>query len=58
LKSFIEENRIHEYFCACSQNIIHDLLVMLLEQDIPTNYEEKMADINARNDLESWNPIK
>jgi hypothetical protein len=26
---------------------------MLLEQDIPTNYEEKMVDLNARNDLES-----
>jgi hypothetical protein len=25
---------------------------MLLEQDIPTNYEEKMVDLNARNDLE------
>jgi hypothetical protein len=31
---------------------------MLLEQDIPTNYEEKMADLYARHDLESWNPIK
>jgi hypothetical protein len=38
--------------CACPQNTIHDLLVMLLEQDIPTNYEEKMVDLNARNDLE------
>jgi hypothetical protein len=32
---------------------IHDLLVKLLKLDIPTNYEEKMADLNARNDLES-----
>jgi hypothetical protein len=31
---------------------------MLLEQDIPTNYEEKMVDLIARNYLESWNPIK
>jgi hypothetical protein len=31
---------------------------MLLEQDIPMNYEEKMVDLNTRNDLESWNPIK
>jgi hypothetical protein len=30
---------------------------MLLEQDIPTNYEEKVVDLNAINDLESWNPI-
>jgi hypothetical protein len=35
------------------KNIIHDLLVMLLEQDIPTTYEEKMVDLNARNDLNS-----
>jgi hypothetical protein len=25
---------------------------------LPTNYEEKMVDLNARKDLESWNPIK
>jgi hypothetical protein len=31
---------------------------MLLEQDIPMNYEEKMVDLYAINDLESWNPIK
>jgi hypothetical protein len=31
--------------------MIHDLLVMLLEQDIPINYEENLADQNARNDL-------
>jgi hypothetical protein len=53
LKSCIEESRIHELFFACSQNIIHDLLVVLLEQNIPTNYEEKMVDLNARNDFES-----
>jgi hypothetical protein len=29
---------------------------MLLEQDIPMNYEEKMVDLNARNELDSWNP--
>jgi hypothetical protein len=32
--------------------------VMLLEQDKPMNYEEQMVDLSARNDLESWNPIK
>jgi hypothetical protein len=31
---------------------------MLFEQDIPMNYEEEMVDLNARNDLELWNPIK
>jgi hypothetical protein len=35
-------------YCACSQNIIHDLLVVLLEQDIPTNYEENVVDLNAK----------
>jgi hypothetical protein len=36
-----------------SANKIQDLLVMLLEQDKPMNYEEKMVDLSARNDLES-----
>jgi hypothetical protein len=40
-------------FYAYSHNIIHDLLVKLLELDIPTNYEEKMEDLNARNYLNS-----
>jgi hypothetical protein len=31
---------------------IHDLLVKLLKLDIPTNYEEKMVDLNATNNLE------
>jgi hypothetical protein len=31
---------------------------MLLEQELPTNYEENMVNLNARNNLESWNPIK
>jgi hypothetical protein len=56
--SFIQENWIHDLFFSWSQNVIHDLLVMLLEQDIPTNYEEEMVDLNVRNDLESRNPIK
>jgi hypothetical protein len=38
--------------CAGSQSKIHDLLVKLLKLDIPTNYEEKMADLNERNNLE------
>jgi hypothetical protein len=40
-------------FVPDRKNMIHDLLVILLEQDIPTNYEEKMVYLNARNDLES-----
>ena len=35
------------------QNNIHDSLVMLMEQDIPTNYEETMVDLNTINDYES-----
>jgi hypothetical protein len=31
---------------------IHDLLIKLLKLDIPTNYEEKMVDLNTRNNLE------
>ena len=38
-------------------NNIHDSLVMLMEQDIPTNYEEAMVDLSTRNDYESQNPI-
>jgi hypothetical protein len=35
---------------------MYDLLIELLELDIPTNYEEKMTDQNAKSDLESyWN---
>ena len=35
------------------QNDIHDSLVILMEQDIPTNYEEAMVDLSTRNDYES-----
>ena len=35
------------------QNNIHDSLVMLMEQDIPTNYEEAMVDLSTRYDYES-----
>ena len=38
------------------QNDIHDSLVMLMEQDIPTNYKEAMVDLSTRYDYESWNP--
>ena len=33
--------------------IIRDLLVVLMEQDIPRNYKEKMVNLNTRCDLES-----
>ena len=39
------------------QKDIHDSLVMLMEQDIPMNYEEAMVDLNKKYDYESWNPI-
>ena len=35
------------------QNDIHDSLVKLIEQDIPTNYEEAMMDLSTRYDYES-----
>jgi hypothetical protein len=35
------------------QSNIHDSLVMLMEQDIPTDYEEAMVDLSTRNDYES-----
>jgi hypothetical protein len=41
-----------DYNCAGSQSVIHDLLVKLLKLGIPTNYEEKMVGLNARNNLE------
>jgi hypothetical protein len=39
------------------QNDILDSLAKLMEQDIPTNYEEAMMDLSTRYDYESWNPI-
>jgi hypothetical protein len=38
--------------CVGSQSGIHDLFVKLLILDIPTNYEERMGDLNAINNLE------
>ena len=40
------------YFPLC-KNDIHDSLVKLIEQDIPTNYEEAMVDLSTRYDYES-----
>ena len=57
LKLLTEQSRIQEYILPLVQNNIHDSLVMLIEQDIPTNYEEVMVDLSTRNDYESWNPM-
>jgi hypothetical protein len=57
VETFTEQSRIQEYIFALVQSNIHDSLVKLMEQDIPTNYEEAMVDLSTRNDYESWNPI-
>ena len=57
IKAFTEQCRIQEYIFALVQNDIHDSLVKLIEQDIPTNYEEAMVDLSTKYDYESWNPI-
>ena len=49
-EAFTKLSRIQEYILPLVQNNIHDSLVMLMEQDIPTNYEEAMVDLNTRND--------
>jgi hypothetical protein len=43
---------IHELELRWFTKCIHDLLVKLLQLDIPTNDEEKMVDLNARKNLE------
>ena len=57
VKALTEQSRIQEYIFALVQNYIHDSLVKLMEQDIPTDYEEAMVDLSMRYDYESWNPI-
>ena len=49
-KAFTELSRFQEYILPLVQNNIHDSLVMLMEQDTPTNYEEAMVDLITRND--------
>ena len=53
VETFTEQSRIQEYILPHVQNNIHDSFVMLMEQDIPTNYEEAMVDLSMRNDYES-----
>jgi len=50
VEAFTKLSRIQEYILPLVQNNIHDSLVMLMEQDIPTNYEEAMVDLSTRND--------
>ena len=57
VEAISKQSRIQKYILLLMQNNIHDSLVMLMEQDIPTNYEEVMVDLSTRNDYESWNPI-
>ena len=40
-------------YLALVQNDIHDSLVKLIEQDIPTNHIEAMVDLSTRYDYES-----
>ena len=50
LKLLLKLSKFQEYILPLVQNNIHDSLVMLMEQDIPTNYEEAMVDLSMRND--------
>ena len=56
LKILLNKVGFKNTYLPLVQNNIHDSLVMLMEQDIPTNYEEAMVDLSTRNDYESWNP--
>ena len=46
-----KQSRIQEYISPLVQNNIH-ILVMLMEQFIPTNYEKVKVDLSTRNDYE------
>ena len=53
LKLLLNKVGFKNTYLPLVQNNIHDSLVMLMEQDIPTNYEEAMVDLRTRNDYES-----
>ena len=53
IEAFTKQSRIQQYILPLVQNNIHDSLVMFMEQDIPTNYEEAMMDLSTRYDYES-----
>jgi len=50
LKLLLNKVGFKNTFLPLVQNNIHDSLVMLMEQDIPTNYKEAMVDLSTRND--------
>ena len=50
LKLLLKLSTFQEYILPIVQNNIHDSFVMLMEQDIPTNYEDAMVDLSTRND--------
>ena len=50
LKLLLNKVGFKNTYLPLVQNNIHDSLVMLMEQDIPTNYEEAMVDLSTRND--------
>ena len=53
LKLLLNKVGFKNTYLPLVQNNIDDSLVMLMEQDIPTNYEEAMVDLSMRNDYES-----
>ena len=53
LKLLLNKVGFKNTYLPLVQNNIHDSLVMLMEQDILTNYEEAMVDLSTRNDYES-----
>ena len=53
LKLLLNKVGFKNTYLPLVQNNIHDSLVMLMEQDIPTNYEEAMVDLSTRYDYES-----
>ena len=53
LKLLLNKVGFKNTYLPLAQNNIHYSLVMLMEQDIPTNYEEAMVDLSTRNDYES-----
>ena len=53
LKLLLNKVGFKNTYLPLVQNNIHDSLVMLIEQDMPTNYEEAMVDLSTRNDYES-----
>ena len=53
LKLLLNKVGFKNTYLPLVQNNIHDSLVMLVEQDILTYYEEAMVDLSTRNDYES-----